>query len=71
MMANLKATESAAHDGFASVKQAEAFLSLSRSTVYTLMDQGKLRFAKIGRSRRIPWAALREFAAQCLVGAAD
>jgi excisionase family DNA binding protein len=46
--------------GLASVKEAEQFLSLSRSTVYGLMDSGELRYVKIGKSRRIPWEALDE-----------
>jgi excisionase family DNA binding protein len=55
--------------GFASVKEAGEFLSLSRSTIYDLMDRGELRYAKIGKSRRIPWAALEELAEKCVVGA--
>jgi excisionase family DNA binding protein len=46
--------------GLASVKEAEQFLSLSRSSVYGLMDKGELRYVKLGKSRRIPWDALDE-----------
>lgn len=31
------------------------FLALSRSKVYQLMDQGRLPYVKIGKSRRIRW----------------
>jgi excisionase family DNA binding protein len=55
-------------DGFASIKQAEGYLSISRAKLYGLMDDGSLRYAKFGKSRRIPWAALKEYAARCLVG---
>jgi excisionase family DNA binding protein len=53
--------------GFASVKDASDFMSLSRSTIYELMDKGELRYAKIGKSRRIPWAALEELAEKSMV----
>ena len=55
-------------DGFAEVAEAQEFLRLSRSTIYTLMDRGLLSFARFGRTRRIPWRALRDYAAAQLVG---
>jgi excisionase family DNA binding protein len=55
-------------DGFARVPEAEKFLGISRAKLYAIMDAGDLAYAKVGRSRRIPWVALREYAAQCLVG---
>ncbi len=55
-------------DGLVNVSEAAEFLRLSRSTVYTLMDQGQLAFVKIGRSRRIPRRALIELAARGLRG---
>jgi excisionase family DNA binding protein len=39
-----------------------AFLALSRSKVYELMDAGILPSRKIGRSRRIPRSAVIELA---------
>jgi excisionase family DNA binding protein len=59
----------AVQDGLASVADASRFLSVSRSKLYALMDAGELRYASIGRCRRIPWGVLRAFAARCLVGA--
>ena len=55
-------------DGLVTVPEAAAFLRLSRSTVYELMNQGVLAYAKIGRSRRIPRRALVELAARELRG---
>src|SRR5205807_1893559 len=49
-------------DGLATVEQASLFLSMSRATIYTLMDRGTLPSLKLGKSRRIPWNALRELA---------
>ena len=36
-----------------SVPQAARYLAIGRSTVYGMMDAGKLRYLKLGRSRRI------------------
>ena len=53
--------------GFASLTDAGKFLSVSRSTLYELMQSGELPRAKLGaKSVRIPWAALRAYAAKCL-----
>jgi excisionase family DNA binding protein len=54
-------------DGFATLEQAGKFLAVSRAKLYVLMNAGAIKFAKIGRCRRLPWAELRRFAAQCLV----
>jgi excisionase family DNA binding protein len=56
-----------ADEGFARVPEAAEFLRVSRATVYKLMDNRGLRYAKIGKSRRIPWRCLREFAERCVV----
>lgn len=56
------------NDGLMNVAEAAAFLRLSRSTVYTLMDSGKLGYVKIGAARRIPKRALVELAAASWVG---
>jgi excisionase family DNA binding protein len=54
--------------GFAEVKEAGKFLSLSRSKIYELMDAGELAFARFGRARRIPWQSLHDYAARQLAG---
>jgi excisionase family DNA binding protein len=51
-----------AEDGFIPVIEAARFLGLSRAKVYQMMDSGELRYAKFGRSRRIPRRALMELA---------
>jgi excisionase family DNA binding protein len=57
-------------DGMASVRQAAEFLSVSRTTLYAFMDSEGLAYAKFGRGRRLPWKALRAFAAARLQGQA-
>ncbi len=61
--------ESIIDAGFADVNEAAAFLSMARSSIYKLMDAGELTYAKFGKSRRIPWTALKAYAERCLVGA--
>jgi excisionase family DNA binding protein len=56
-------------DGLATIPEGAAYLRVSRATMYELMGRGELPYCLIGRARRIPWRALREYAAQCLVGA--
>jgi excisionase family DNA binding protein len=55
-------------DGLMRVPEAAQFLSVSRSTVYQLMDEGALCFVKIGRCRRIPRRAVIKLAAAELRG---
>ena len=45
------------------VKDAASLLSLSRAQIYRLMDQGDIKFVKIGRSRRITADQLDAFVA--------
>ena len=46
--------------GLATIQDAQGFLQVSRGTVYGLMRDGQLGYVKLGRSRRVPWAALHE-----------
>jgi excisionase family DNA binding protein len=46
------------------VEEAARLLSLSRSTIYLLMDSGELPSVKHGSARRIPLAALKQWVAQ-------
>jgi len=69
MNAAVEQQKDVTRDGFADVEESSKFLAMSRASVYKLMEAGKLPFAKFGKSRRIPWRALREYAAGCLVGA--
>lgn len=50
------------------LSEAIAFLRLSRSTLYALMDGGDLAYVRIGRTRRIPKRALVDLAATHLKG---
>jgi excisionase family DNA binding protein len=52
--------------GFGSVDQVAEFLSLSRATIYKMMDARILPSAKLGKSRRLPWAAVKDYAARAL-----
>jgi excisionase family DNA binding protein len=54
-------------EGFASLTEAGEYLCLSRATLYKIMDAGELAYARFGRSRRVPWAALKEYAAKAIV----
>lgn len=55
-------------EGLVTVKEAGRLLSLSRSTLYLMMDRGELRYAKIGGARRIPKQALGKLVHDCLLG---
>jgi excisionase family DNA binding protein len=44
--------------GAATVKDAAAYLSLSRATLYRLIESGEIKSVKIGGSRRIAWKIL-------------
>lgn len=46
------------------VEEAARLLSLSRSTIYEMMDTGELTSIRRGTARRIPVAALREWIAR-------
>jgi excisionase family DNA binding protein len=55
-------------EGLVTVKEASKLLSLSRSTLYLMMDRGELRYAKIGGARRIPKQALSRLVHDSLIG---
>jgi excisionase family DNA binding protein len=61
-MATATANETQARAGLATVEQAREFLAISRAHLYTLMDNGSLKYVKLGKSRRIGWDALYELA---------
>ena len=49
------------------VEEAARILSLSRSTIYEMMDSGELPSVRWGTARRIPMAALRAWVERHLV----
>lgn len=53
-------------DGLVTVPEAAAFLRVSRSMIYVLMDRGDLPYVRIGSARRIPKKALVALASSCL-----
>lgn len=57
--------------GLLSVKDAAAFLAISRTTLWTMMDDGTLPFVHAGplRARKLPKAALIKWASEHVVGA--
>ena len=50
--------------GLAKIADAQDFLQISRTKLYTLMRGGELHYVKLGRNRRIPWSTLHEFVAR-------
>ena len=46
------------------VEEAARLLSLSRSTIYEMLDRGELPSVRCGAARRIPLAALRAWVAR-------
>lgn len=47
-----------------SVDDAARLLSISRANLYRMMRDGRVRSVKIGRSRRIPHAAICDYVAR-------
>ena len=56
-----------AEEGFLTISGAESFTGMKRSTLYNLMQDGTLPYAKVGKARRIPKKALIDFMAGNLV----
>ena len=54
-------------DGLLNVRQAAAFLGISRTKLYSLMERGELPYVKLGAARRIPKRALIALAARSLI----
>jgi excisionase family DNA binding protein len=58
----LKDESAKTRTGLARIGEACEFLAVSRAHLYVLMDNGSLKYVKIGSARRIPWAALTALA---------
>jgi len=54
-------------EGLQRISETARFLGVSRSLIYQLINAGVLPTVRIGRSRRIPIKAVRDFAADNLV----
>jgi excisionase family DNA binding protein len=59
--------EAMAEGGFVDIATAAKHLSISRSSLYQLMERGEISYAKFGKSRRIPRKGLLDYASKCLV----
>jgi excisionase family DNA binding protein len=51
------------------VREAADHLRVARATVYLLMGRGELEYTRVGRCRRIPWAAVEALVARGTVPA--
>lgn len=51
------------------VTEVARHLSLSRSKIYLMMDAGELAYVKLGKSRRVPMAAVEKLVQDATVGA--
>lgn len=60
----LSETGNTVTDSLQPVARVAAFLSLSRSKVYAMMDAGELPFVKFGKSRRIRWSDVQKLVDQ-------
>ncbi len=69
MKANSVPTAGVEERGRATIPEAERYLGVSRASLYRLMETGQLAYTKLGRCRRIPWAALRQIVERSLVRA--
>jgi excisionase family DNA binding protein len=48
-------------DGYYTAKTLAKKVHVSEQHIYNLCNQGKLRFIKWGRSKRIPYSAVKEY----------
>jgi len=53
-------------EGLCSVREACGFLSIGKSSLYSLMQKGEVPFCYMGKNRRIPRKALVEFTERVL-----
>lgn len=53
------------------VSEVARHLSLSRSTIYQMMDRGELPYVKLRKSRRVPFEAVEQLISKNLVAASE
>ncbi len=56
-------------EGLARVTEVAKFLALSRAKLYLMMDAGELPYVRFGKSRRVPWQAVRDLVRESTVTA--
>ena len=54
-------------EGLLTINEAAAFLAVSRSKLYMMMNDGALPSVRLGRSRRIPRLAAIQLAARNMI----
>lgn len=62
--------EDLAAQGYMKINEAVKFSTLSRATLYAMMDRGELPYSKIGGRRLIPIAGLKAAIARGMAGQA-
>lgn len=67
----VKPKDSIFAEGLVTVKEAANILGVGQTTLYGLMDSGRLAYCKIGSARRIPKRLLYRFMRETLVGRID
>ena len=55
-------TAPARKSGLATFEQSSRYLSVSKNTLYRMIEDGELPDVKLRNSRRIPWSALHKLA---------
>jgi excisionase family DNA binding protein len=68
LKSKVEATQLLVGDGTMDVSSACEFTGLGRTYLYSLMDRGHLRYAKVGKRRLIPRAELVRLLADGIVG---
>lgn len=58
------------HDDFMTVAEVAAIMRVSKMTVYRLVHAGELPAVRVGRSFRVPSAAVDEYLRQSYMGTA-
>jgi len=53
-------------DGAITIEEAVRWSGIGRTRIYSLMAEGRLRYAQVGRRRLIPRAALRQILAEAI-----
>lgn len=53
-----------ANEGLASVREACEFLDVKRTRLYQLNRDRVIPFVRMGKTKKIPWVALKEYVAR-------
>jgi excisionase family DNA binding protein len=64
----MSAVDKGVAPSLARVAEVAAFLKLSRSKLYQMMDSGELPYVKLGKSRRLRWSDVSALVEENTVG---